>query len=161
MQEKIVKSLNQITSKKLSGGASLPQIQDKNNPSSFQVKLDQSMTDKLLEKVKGDYGVGKNQDVTVLNADNIKIEIAGQEIQPVDKTLGNSFYQSISMLNKDMLSLDSTLESLTRPGVKYTPQQLLTLQAGVSQVSILAEGVTRVVQEAAKTFNTLGMQIQV
>lgn len=126
--------------------------------SNFQATLDNKWTDKLMEKVMG--GGDQNQ-MKVLSADNIHIETKTGEMAKSQKVgMDNQYFDMFKNLNRDMLSIDSAVETLSAPGVKLTPQQLLGLQAGISQVSIYAESFSKLTSTMSQSLNQL-IQTQV
>ncbi|EKD42203.1 MAG: hypothetical protein ACD_73C00269G0001 [uncultured bacterium] len=127
--------------------------------SNFQATLDNKWTDKLMEKVMGG-GSDQNQ-MKVLSADNIHVETKTGEMANSQKIgVGDQYFDMFKNINRDMLSVDSAVETLSAPGVKLTPQQLLGLQAGISQVSIYAESFSKLTSTVAQGINSL-VQTQV
>lgn len=118
-------------------------------PTAFQSTLDNSMNERMLDKIRENYGTDMPNQMTVLSAENIHIETAN--VEGVKETgAGDQFYGMFKNVNRDLLSLDSTIELLTSPGVKVTPRQMLAMQAGIANTSIMAEGFSKLTDGVSK-----------
>ena len=97
--------------------------------------------------------------ISFYSAENIKVQTEGSEIQ---KTGGkdSQYFDMFKEMNKDLLSLDSAIETLTTPGLKVNPRQLLALQAGVANTTIMAEGFSRFTDAISRGIQTI-VQTQV
>ncbi len=115
----------------------------------FQSTLDNSMNDRMLEKMRESYGSDLPNQMTVLSAENIHVETA--KLEDVKGTsAGDQFFGMFKSVNRDMISLDSTIEMLTSPGVKISPRQMLAMQAGIANTSIMAEGFSKLTDGVSK-----------
>lgn len=153
--EPIVNQLNQIATQKLQKNVQ-PLTSE---ASSFQNVLDQSLTDRLLETMQGQMSSENKNEMTVLSAENIHIETSGSGelsgmVEGEGNGLGDKFFNLFKDVNQDLLGMDSAIEALTTPGVKFTPSQILALQAGVSNATIMAEGFTKTIDGFAKALQT-------
>lgn len=154
--EPIVNQLNQIATQKLQ--KNVQPLTSEVSP--FQNVLDQSLTDRLLETMQGQMSSENKNEMTVLSAENIHIETSqsgelSSGMAEGGDGLGDKFFNLFKDVNKDMLSLDSAIEALTTPGVKFSPSQILALQAGVSNATIMAEGFTKTIDGFAKATQTV------
>lgn len=153
--EPIVNQLNQVATQKLQ--KNVQPLTSEASP--FQNVLDQSLTDRLLETMQEQMSADNKNEMTVLSAENIHIETSQSGelsgiVEGEGNGLGNKFFNLFKDLNKDVLSLDSAIETLTTPGVQFTPRQILALQAGVSHATIMAEGFTKTIDGFAKALQT-------
>lgn len=156
--EPIVNQLNQVATQKLK--KNVEPLTSEVSP--FQNILDQSLTDRLLETMQEQMSSETKNEMTVLSAENIHLEVSHPEelsLAGEQNNLSDKFFNLFKEVNQDMLSLDSAIEALTTPGVKFKPSQILALQAGVSNATIMAEGFTKAVDGVARAIqSTLSIQ---
>lgn len=119
----------------------------------FKKSFDQTMTERLLERIKGDYGAGN--EMTVLSAENIHVKTQSAEVETKSFSATEKYFDLFKEMNSDILSLDSAIETLSTPGFKVSPHQLLSLQAGVAQATIMAEAVSRATDTVARGIQTI------
>lgn len=152
----VIKKLNQIAQRKLSQGS---QLTKPGGESPFRKTLDKSMMDRLLDKMQENYGNKAQNEMTVISAENIHVETRTVE---VEKSFGSTekYFDMFKEMNKDLLSLDSAIETLTTPGFKMNPRQLLAIQAGIANTTIMAEGFSRFTDAVARGIQTI-VQTQV
>ena len=154
----IIGKLNKIAQEKIKGASSgkvgAPD-------SSFKQTCDQTMTDKLIDKMRESYAGAAPNEMTAVSAENIKVAVSGEEMG-AGQTTGSDqqFFDPFKEMNKDLLSLDSALETLTTPGLKLTPQQLLAMQAGIANTTLMAEAFSRFTDSVARGIQTI-VQTQV
>lgn len=137
--------------------AQAPQLQN-GETSGFQSTLDNKLTERLMDSIMGD-SIDSGQ-MKTLSAENIHVETETSDIargSKIDST--DSAFDMFKTINRDMLSLDNAIETLTS-GVKLKPQQLLALQAGVSNVSIQTEAFSKLTGAVASGIQSL-VQTQV
>src|SRR3989338_3894338 len=162
MVDPLISKLNQIAAQTIKSTTPSPDLKPgtlttSTNPS-FQTTFDQTLADRMMDKMKEDYGSTQG-DMNVVSAENIKVQTEGSEIQ---KTGGkdSQYFDMFKEMNKDLLSLDSAIETLTTPGLKVNPRQLLALQAGVANTTIMAEGFSRFTDAISRGIQTI-VQTQV
>ena len=125
----------------------------------FQSTLDSKMSERLMEKIMGDSGA--SQQMNVLSANDVHVETQLNDSIKGNKIEGsNQYFEMFKNVNRDMISMDSAIETLTTPGIKLQPRQLLALQAGVSQASVYAETFSKLTSTLAQNIQTL-VQTQV
>lgn len=153
----IIGKLNKIAQEKIRGTS-----QGNGGPqeSSFKQTFDQTMTDKLIDKMRETYAGSAPNEMTAVSAENIKVTVNGE--MDAAQTTGSDqpFFDTFKEMNKDLLSLDSALETLTTPGLKMTPQQLLAMQAGIANTTLMAEAFSRFTDSVARGIQTI-VQTQV
>ncbi len=154
--EPVVTKLNQVAAStiKKSDLAKAPSSSPKID---FQSQFDKTLTDRLLEKLHEDSHPKNN--VTVLSANDVRVEVGKSELGD-KKGAGEKYFDMFKSMNKDLVSLDATIETLSMPGVSIHPRQLLTVQAGIANMSILAEGFSRFTDSIGRGIQTI-VQTQV
>lgn len=154
----IISKLNQQAIQKLQNNIqqSGPYTQE---PSQFQQKFDNTMADRMLERIREDYGANQ-KDITVLSAENINVTTKRPEMGGMSPSATEKYYDMFKDMNRDLLSLDSAIETLTTPGTRITPRQLLAFQAGIGSTMIMAEGFSRFTEAISRGIQTV-VQTQV
>lgn len=157
----IVAQLNSVAQQKV---GSLPDVKiqpGQNGESSpFQQTFDSKMTDRMLTRIREDYGMNPANQMKALNAEDIHIETKSTELGRKDLEPNQQFFSTFKEMNRDLLSLDSAIETLTTPGLKISPRQLLALQAGVANTTLMAESFSRFTDAMARGIQTI-VQTQV
>ncbi|MBI2339091.1 MAG: hypothetical protein HYU99_01830 [Deltaproteobacteria bacterium] len=153
----IIGKLNRVATEKIKGAS---QGKVGAPETSFKQTLDQTMTDKLIEKMRETYAGSAPNEMTAVSAENIKVTTAGPEMGTTNAEGTDQFFQTFKEMNKDLLSLDSALETLTTPGLKLSPQQLLAMQAGIANTTLMAEAFSRFTDSVARGIQTI-VQTQV
>lgn len=155
----IVSQLNKVAQEKLKNTSPLPK-EGGGASSGVQKTFDQTMSDRMLEKIQND-GIDKSE-VNAISANDIHVETMNPEIAAGGKPASGSekYFDMFKGMNRDLVSLDAAIETLTTPGVKITPRQMLALQAGIANTSIMAEGFSRFTDAVAKGIQTV-VQTQV
>ncbi len=128
--------------------------------SPFQNTFDNKIMERMLEKVKGEYGANAQNQMTVLSADNIHVQTNSVEGMPNTPEGKDKFFDMFKQMNRDLLGLDSAIETLSTPGITLSPRQLLAFQAGIGQVGIMAEGVSKAFGAAIQNIQQI-LQTQV
>lgn len=155
--EPIVSKLNEAAFKnlKVTGGSS----GGMGEVSGFQRTFEQTMSDRLMERLSNHIQAQNSTDITVLSADNIHIKTKGAEMGDRVSS-GTQYMDLLKEMNRDLLSLDATIETLSTPGIKLSPRQLLALQAGVANTTLLAEGFSRFTETIGRGIqNVVQMQV--
>lgn len=154
----IISKLNQAAAEKILKG-NLPPVSVEET-SGFQKTFDKTLADRMLDKMKEGSGVGQ-QNMTVLSAENIQITTHNPEMSGKQESgVSGEFFDVFKDMNRSLLSMDSTLETLTTPGVKVSPQELLAMQAGVGSTTVMVEMVSRGIDSGARGIQSL-VQMQV
>lgn len=155
----IVSQLNKVAQEKLKNTSPMPKESGAGS-SGVQKTFDQTMADRMLEKIQND-GIDKSE-VNAISAQDIHVETMNPEIAASSKPASGSekYFDMFKGMNRDLVSLDAAIETLTTPGVKITPRQMLALQAGIANTSIMAEGFSRFTDAVAKGIQTV-VQTQV
>ncbi len=155
----IITKLNQVAQEKIKQ-VSTPSSTGQSGKPDFNSQFDQTLADKLLEKMQESYGSDAQPELTALSADDIQIEVAGKESGEASFSSGEKYFDMFKDMNKDLVSLDAAIETLTTPGLKITPRQMLALQAGIANTTIMAEGFSRFTDAVARGIQTI-VQTQV
>lgn len=159
----LTSKLNKQVFEKIKKSSDFSEAPFKQDNTNFQSTFDDKMATRMLEKLREDSGSSEKTEVTVISADDIKITNANPEFGNISSKPANAsdqFFSTFKDLNKDLLSLDSALEALTTPGLKMSPRQLLAMQAGIANTSILAEGFSKFTDAVARGVQTV-IQTQV
>ncbi len=144
----IINKLNQAVSQKLQQSTpAAPSTKESSSP--FQQTLDQNYTDRIMDKLKEDYAMGPKSSMQVLSADDVHVNNQSAELGENQGKSGDQIADLFKGMNRDMVNLDATIETLTTPGVKLTTSQLFALQAGVANTGLMAECFTRFVDSVA------------
>lgn len=153
----IASKLGQLAHEKIRSSIQIPDAATGGKPQ-VQSAFDQTLAERLLEKLKGNDMSGA-QDVTALSADDIKVQTVN-EMGEGRLATEDRLFDMFKSMNKDMTSLDSAIETLTTPGVSMSPRQLLSLQAGIANTSIMAEAFSKFTDGVARGMQTI-VQTQV
>lgn len=154
----IISKLNQQAIQKMQNNIR-PSDPYTQGPSPFQQKFDNTMAERMLEKIREDYGPAQ-KDMTVLSAENINVTANRPEMGGLPTSVSDKYYDLFKGMNRDLLSLDSAIETLNTPGVKISPRQLLAFQAGIGSTMIMAEGFSRFTEAVNRGIQTI-VQTQV
>lgn len=152
----IISKLNEVIQKRVQNIPTTgPVPLERDQPSSFQSKFDAKMAERLMDNVRESYGATEQNQMKVLSVEDIHVQTKG-EVQPSrDADFSEKFFSMFKEMNKDLLSLDSAIETLTTPGIKLSPRQLLAMQAGIANTTILAEGFSRFTDSIARGIQTI------
>lgn len=146
----IIQKLNQQVTEKLNKSTGVTE----GEPSAFQQTYDKTVAERLLDKMKESYDVS-SQGVSALSAENIHVNTFNPEVQGKNFNPSDQFSDMFKKMNKDLNSLDATLEVLTTPGIQLNARQLLAYQAGISNITITAEGFSRFADATTRGIQTL------
>ena len=128
--------------------------------SEFQKTFDNTMAERLLDKMRESFDSESQSGIKALSADDVHVVVTDSEVAKDDITSGDRFFDSFKDMNRDLLSLDSALETLSAPGLKLNPRQLLAFQAGIANTTLMAEGFSRFTDTIARGIQTI-VQTQV
>jgi len=155
----IVSKLNQAAQEKIKNAVRSPSEYAGGGKASVQTSFDQTLAERLMEKLKENDMSGA-QDMNAISADDIHVETVGGEIGEGRIASEDRVFDMFKTMNKDMTSLDSAIETLTTPGISMSPRQLLSLQAGIANTSIMAEAFSKFTDGVARGIQTI-VQTQV
>lgn len=155
----IINKLNQAVSQKLQQSTpAAPSPKETSSP--FQQTLDQNYTDRIMEKLKEDYAMDPKNSMQVLSADDVHVSNQSAELGENQGKSANNIGDLFKGMNRDMVNLDATIETLTTPGVRLSPPQLLALQAGVANTGLMVETFSRFVDSVSSGIKSI-VQMQV
>ena len=147
----IIQKLNQQVTEKLGKSSGVSE----GEPSAFQQTFDKSVAERLLDKMKESYDGASQAGVNALSAENIHVNTFSPETQAKNFNATDQFTDMFKKMNKDLNGLDATLDVLNTPGITLNPRQLLSLQAGVSDMTITAEGFSRFADAITRGIQTI------
>ncbi len=155
----VTAKLNQLAQEQIKNSLKSPEFQGGGNN---QIKggsdFDQKLAERLLDKLKED--MSGAQEVTALSAEDIHVETSGVEFGENKLATEDRVFDMFKEMNKDLTSLDAAIETITTPGVKMSPRQLLALQAGIANTTIMAEAFSKFTDGVARGIQTI-VQTQV
>lgn len=122
-------------------------------------KFDQTFNQKILERFSADSPTAKG-DVTAISAKDVHVETKTIESNLKTTSPKEKGYEMFTSMNRDLVNLDATIDALSAPGVKLSPRQLLAMQAGVANTSMMAETFSRFTDSVARGIQTV-IQTQV
>lgn len=152
--EPIITKLNQVVQNRISSlSRQSPTVEGETSP--FQKTFGNRLAEKLMEKINEDFSLQSGGQVKALSIDDIHVNTANTEAMSVETKAGDKLFDAFQQLNKDMVSLDTTLETMQSPGFKMNARNLFMLQAGVTKVGLYAEAVSKVTDGFARGINTV------
>lgn len=141
----LITKLNQAAQQKLAKAVS-PVPAGNQEPSLFQKTLDNNFTDRVMDKLREDYALDPKNTMNVISADDVHVTSQSQELAENQSNPGNKMADAFKGMNRDLVNLDATIETLMTPGVHLTPPQLLALQAGVAHTGLMGDVFSKVVE---------------
>lgn len=156
----IIAKLNEQAIRRVTESSAGMPVAPSVEPSDFQKTYDNTLAEKLLDKMRESFDTQGSNTMKVLSADDVRVTTTSREFAENSISSDEKFFDAFKDLNKDLLSLDSALETLTAPGVSLSPRQLLAFQAGIANTTIMAEGFSRFTDTIARGIQTI-VQTQV
>lgn len=148
----LITKLNEAAQQKLTKPAATPAPTE--GPSAFAQQLDNNIAERFLEKMQTE-NLDPSNNMTVLSGDDIKIESKNPELAKSSSSPSERYFDMFKEMNRDLLGVDAALETLTTPGLKITPRQMLTLQAGIANVQIMGEAFSKFTDAIARGIQTI------